>query len=166
MTMAGAATYLQLAPRHLPDQFGVNWRVKMRLTACVLFGLLTIGLQEQVDAQDRPIIDSVLTQQFRELELSWTEAIVSQDLTRIEAFLAPDFRLSVANFEKPIFTALVKAGSNAPLSDRASPRSRPLVVRQGTCRLEVRPLRARYRSAHARPLPFGYIRSPSGVRWG
>ena len=75
----------------------------MRFAVCILICLLTLGLQQQVEAQDEPIIDPVLTQQFRELEVSWTEAIASQDRSRIEAFLAPEFRLSIANFEKPIF---------------------------------------------------------------
>ena len=75
----------------------------MRLTACVLIGLLTTGLQQQVEAQEKPLTDPALTQQFRELEVSWTEAIASQDLSRIESFLAPEFQLSIANVGKPIF---------------------------------------------------------------
>jgi len=61
------------------------------------------GFQERVEAQDGPISDAELAQQFRELEVSWTKAIASQDRKRIEKFLAPDFQLSIANYEKPIF---------------------------------------------------------------
>jgi len=65
--------------------------------------LLTTALLQQSEAQEEQLIDPVLTQQFMELEVSWTEAIASQDISRIEPFLAPDFKLSIANIGKPIF---------------------------------------------------------------